>query len=178
MVQANPVSINPAHHMGLVHDFVNRLHLPPWVDREDLINEGYLGLDEAAKRFDPARGWQFSTLAPFHIRRAVIGYLRREDRDMPFGRRDDAVLLDMPDESPEEAAANEKRRQVVSVMLRDLPAEVRRLIWARLVEGVRVRDLAAAYALDPREVSRIVCQAVKTLVERHGANVKELLASW
>lgn len=53
--------------------------LPPHVDFDDLVSAGYEGLLQAALRFDPSRGFQFSTYAPTRIRGEMIDQLR--DRD-------------------------------------------------------------------------------------------------
>lgn len=45
---------------------------------EDLVNEGNLGLLEAAKQFDPHGGQRFLTFAVHCIRGAVLGALRRQ----------------------------------------------------------------------------------------------------
>lgn len=44
---------------------------------EDLIQEGFLGLREAAKRYDPSHGAKFSTYASAWIRQSVIRYINQ-----------------------------------------------------------------------------------------------------
>lgn len=41
---------------------------------EDLLQEGMIGLIEAAKRFDPARGHRFATFAQFWVRALLLDY--------------------------------------------------------------------------------------------------------
>ena len=45
-------------------------------DLEDMIQEGYIGLMDAAKRYDPDKGAAFSTFARFYIRKEIFRYLR------------------------------------------------------------------------------------------------------
>lgn len=56
-----------------VRCFVNRRHVMVWRDGkvEDLLQQGYFGLRRAAEKFDPKRGYTFSTYATPWIRQAV-----------------------------------------------------------------------------------------------------------
>jgi len=46
---------------------------------EDLLNEGNLGMIEAARHFDPSRGTRFLTYAVWWIRKAIIGAIARQN---------------------------------------------------------------------------------------------------
>jgi RNA polymerase sigma factor for flagellar operon FliA len=52
---------------------------PNWVDREDLVSAGLLGLTEAARRYDDKRAEPFIPFAEQRIRGAVLDELRRGD---------------------------------------------------------------------------------------------------
>jgi RNA polymerase sigma factor FliA len=53
--------------------------IPPGMEAADLEGAGYVGLVQAADRFDPARGVQFKSLAITKIRGAMLDHLRQED---------------------------------------------------------------------------------------------------
>lgn len=58
---------------GLVRTLAHRIYrgMPGSIDIEDLVSYGQVGLAEAARDFDPARGTQFSTFAYYRIRGAI-----------------------------------------------------------------------------------------------------------
>jgi RNA polymerase sigma factor FliA len=64
-----------------VHYIAKRIHdrLPPHVPLEDLVNAGIVGLLEAIRHFDPARGTQVKTFAELRIRGAILDSLREMD---------------------------------------------------------------------------------------------------
>ncbi len=70
-----------ARHLPTVRRIVWRVsaHLPPEVDREDLVGAGVVGLMEALNRYDPDSGNTFMTYAAFRIRGAVISEMRSRD---------------------------------------------------------------------------------------------------
>ena len=57
--------------LRLVLALVRRYH-SPWIPLEDLLQEGNLGLIRAVGRFDPDRGYRFSTYAAWWIRHAIM----------------------------------------------------------------------------------------------------------
>ncbi|MGW5971705.1 sigma-70 family RNA polymerase sigma factor [Streptomyces sp. NPDC055186] len=58
------------HNQGLVHSLV-RLYLEQGLDYDDLLQHGFLGLLRAARKFDPTKGFKFSTYATWWIRQAI-----------------------------------------------------------------------------------------------------------
>ncbi len=68
-----------AEHKGYVIEVAMR-YRNYGVPLEDLINEGAIGLIEAARRFDSGRGNRFLTYATFWIQKRILGALDRQTR--------------------------------------------------------------------------------------------------
>lgn len=68
-------------HLPLVRHIVFQVaaHFPRHVDRDDLARAGALGLVEAAKRYDAARGVPFDRFAAQRIRGAILDAVRAAD---------------------------------------------------------------------------------------------------
>jgi RNA polymerase primary sigma factor len=66
------------NHLGLVHLVAKKYWGMPY---EDLVQEGCIGLLIAIERFDPERGYHFSTYAIFWIRQSISRALQKN-----FGR--------------------------------------------------------------------------------------------
>lgn len=61
-------------HQGLVRAIARGIHrsFPSYIELDDLIAYGQLGLAQAARDFDSERGIQFSTFAYYRIRGAIL----------------------------------------------------------------------------------------------------------
>jgi len=61
-------------HQGLVRAIARGIHrsFPSYIELDDLIGYGQLGLAQAARDYDPERGIQFSTFAYYRIRGAIL----------------------------------------------------------------------------------------------------------
>jgi RNA polymerase primary sigma factor len=62
------------NHLGLVHLVAKKYWGMPY---EDLVQEGCIGLLVAIERFDPERGYRFSTYANFWIRQSLSRALKK-----------------------------------------------------------------------------------------------------
>lgn len=62
-----------------------RGHLPSHVELDDLVSDGTVGLIEAVRKYDPAKGVSIESYARYRIRGAILDSLREQDhasRDM------------------------------------------------------------------------------------------------
>lgn len=55
----------------LVQSIANKFAIPPHLDREDIVQEGMIGLEKAVGKFDWRRGYKFSTYATWWIRQSI-----------------------------------------------------------------------------------------------------------
>lgn len=66
-------------HLPLVKT-VARKYRTPGADFDDLVQEGWMGLIKAIRRFDPERGFRFSTYAHWWIRQAISRFVKGPTR--------------------------------------------------------------------------------------------------
>lgn len=55
----------------LVISLANRVRIPAHLERDDLIQDGMIGLERAVERFDHKKGFKFSTYAAWWIRQSM-----------------------------------------------------------------------------------------------------------
>lgn len=62
---------------------------------EELINEGNIGLIEAADKFDPTKGFKFISYAVWYVRRSINDYLKGKSRliRIPVNRTNEMGIL-------------------------------------------------------------------------------------
>lgn len=83
------------YYAGLVKSIARRIASVSgsYVDVEDLISFGMLGLIKAVGKFDTEKGVTFETYATYRIRGEIIDYMRRNDW-VPRGLRKRAQLIE------------------------------------------------------------------------------------
>jgi len=55
----------------LVQSIANRFGVPVHLDRDDIVQDGMIGLEKAVEKFDWRRGYKFSTYATWWIRQSI-----------------------------------------------------------------------------------------------------------
>jgi RNA polymerase primary sigma factor len=96
---------------------------------EDLLNEGNLGLIEAARRFDGARGTRFVTCAVWWIRKAILRALSENNGlvRVPATQRHHVTQLRRAEAALSRDLGRTPRRDELSRSLDTTPAQVDRL---------------------------------------------------
>jgi RNA polymerase sigma factor FliA len=171
---------------GLVRSLATRIHhrLPPHVDLEDLIAYGQVGLAEAARDFDPARGSRFSTFAYYRIRGAVYDglakmswfssteYKRRREEQMAGERpgrevEEDAGgterLVDVSTPAPPAVAILREVSQMLHELIRALPEDAGNLIRATYFEGLDLQQAGQRLGISKSWASRLHAQTLQRL---------------
>lgn len=57
--------------VGLVLSIASKMRAPNHVDRQDMVQDGMLGLERAIDKFDGRKGYKFSTYATWWIRQSI-----------------------------------------------------------------------------------------------------------
>lgn len=116
-------------HLSLVKYVVGKImiYLPSFVDKEDLIEYGILGLIEAAEKYDLKKETKFGTYAVSRIRGAILDYLRSQDW-LPRSMRDKASLARDTYNSLEQKLNRPPRTEEIAEALNMDPTEWEKLL--------------------------------------------------
>ncbi len=118
--------------LSLVKYVVGKImvYLPPFVDKEDLIEYGILGLIDAAEKYDSTKDTKFGTYAISRIRGAILDYLRSQDW-LPRSVRDKATMVRDTYVSLEQKLNRPPRSDEIAAVLKINPAE-----WDKLLAEI------------------------------------------
>ena len=86
-IKGDPRSVGAVvkQYTPLVHKIVNKYAwMAPKHSREDLVQEGLVGIVRALRTFEPERGHQFMTWVYPQVRGAVSGLARKENRNPKY----------------------------------------------------------------------------------------------
>jgi RNA polymerase primary sigma factor len=88
---------------------------------EELINEGNVGLVEAADKFDPTKGFKFISYAVWYVRRSINDYLKGKSRlvRIPVNRTNELAILNKEINKLEQTLG----REIYTEDIDNLPAD-------------------------------------------------------
>ena len=148
-------------------------------DKEDAQTAGLLGLWSAARGFDPALGFQFSTYATRTIRGYILRHLRKEREqrrlpcvslDTPIGDTDGGseladVVADPQAERPGQSLLDEAGFEALLARLpasrgQDAQAAVLRAVYG---EDAALPDVADAWGVSRQRVHQVHAAALEAL---------------
>jgi len=87
-----------------------------YVDIDDLVSFGMIGLIKAVEKFDPEKGVTFETYATYRVRGEIIDYMRRNDW-VPRGVRKRAQAIEKAAEEFKSEAGREPTEEELSIKL-------------------------------------------------------------
>lgn len=141
-------------------------------DREDLVQEGYVGLLEAASRYEPGRGCSLSTWGARRANGAMLDHIRTLSRrsrerpvDAPTQRQEYAWHCASEHRSPESREMLIRFGRFMRRAWKDLQGPLRDVIRMRFLEGASVRETARSLGCSAATVVRREKKAIQELRE-------------
>lgn len=150
------------------------LTVPSYVELDDLIGWGVLGLIEAADRYDSSRGVPFRSFAHFRIKGAIYDGLRREfGAHVPSQLATEEIGANQPDVFCADAAYGDPGTADLLRFAEDLAPD--QLVWIAELRGLVDEAMESLLPIE-REVLRHHYFLDKPIVALAGA--RNLSKSW
>ncbi|WP_437709484.1 sigma-70 family RNA polymerase sigma factor [Sorangium sp. So ce448] len=162
-------------------------HLPPNVQRDDLLSAGMLGLVDSLRKNGGSDGETFAGYAKLRIRGAIVDELRAQDWLSRRAREaveaeaasrvggatvfvslsevtptEESVHMSGEDD-PIEAISAQATRRALSFAIAQLPERERRVIGMYYFEGAKLKDIGAELGIGEPRVSQLHTRALGML---------------
>jgi RNA polymerase sporulation-specific sigma factor len=139
----------------------------------DLFQEGVIGLVEAVERFEPDRGFKFSTYATFRIRGRALTYLQKSARNnQPMTEVDKFALFTAGKEhllkDPDDAAQEAFLLERIQYCIMNLPPKERRAFEAVVINERLPKDVSKELGISRSYLSRLLKKSwrrIKLMIE-------------
>lgn len=136
--------------------------LPRFVDIEDLKSAAYLGLVEAASRYDPEYGVAFSTYAYPRIFGAIHDWLRNEG----WGKRGESsklLSLDIENDEcslKESVVAKDERndKEFLEVVSFDLGQQAEDILRRYFIDLYSMKEVGKRFGVSESRISQLITQ--------------------
>ncbi|MBQ6385700.1 MAG: sigma-70 family RNA polymerase sigma factor [Lachnospiraceae bacterium] len=128
-------------------------------DRDDLIQEGMIGLYKAIRDYDPERETKFMTFAALCIDRQILRAIEASQREKNRALNDSVLLgdgeieagLSEAQESPENIVLLRERTDERLARLRDVLSRLEKQVLALYLEGLDYREIAERLGRTPKQ---------------------------
>lgn len=151
--------------------------LQTFIEREDMLSEGWIGAIQAVDGFEPGRGLKLQTLAEHHIRGRILDYLRRMDpvtrnerRKIRRGEATAPVILPLLNHELvearglEELATIEARLDTRRLFERaELSERQRFVVERRYWDWARDREIGYQLGVHPSRISQLHTRAISRM---------------
>lgn len=146
--------------------FRKKKSLPRFVDVEDLKSAAYLGLVEAASRFNPDLGVSFSTFAYPRINGAILDYLR----DLGWLKRGESfhiLSLDTPAADGENCflsdtvkakVERDNGEEMLEVVSFDMDEQAKKVLRFYFIDEMSMKEVGEKFGVSEGRVSQLIKQ--------------------
>lgn len=136
----------------------------------DLFQEGVVGLVEAVERFEPQRGFKFSTYARFRIRGRALTYLQKHVKHPQNISENDQLALMMANLTDENADPNERAEdsaliEQIMACVGALPEKERAAFEAVILKEEEPKKVAKRMKISRSYLSRLLKKSWKHINE-------------
>lgn len=145
--------------------YEKKRNLPNFIDVEDLKSAAYLGLVEAASRFDPSRGIAFSTFAYRRIFGAIQDYLR-EQGWLKRGDSTKVLSLDLVDNDSDdfalkdtiEAKPADDTEECFEVIASNLDEQAQSILRHYFIDEFSMKEVGEKFGISESRISQLIKQ--------------------
>lgn len=160
-------------HLHLIRRIARKMRrrLPRGVELSDLISDGFIGLNRAARRFDPSRGTPFSLFACRCIKGAMLDGLRQRDwlpRQIRTGKSPPPVVRSLSLELIYQPMFEHRVQWRASIddLLRPLSQRARLIVQLYHFEKMNMPQIAEVLGVTISRVSQLHRRSLKAIRER------------
>jgi len=127
------------------------------LSREDLIQEGMIGLLEANKRFNPTRGVQFGSYAHYCITKRILSALDQHSEQTA----DPKTMEDIADKASTELSA--PGPDLTSRLPQDMPLPERQVIILSYQKAYTIAQMAEELGISRERVKQLRAKALRRM---------------
>jgi RNA polymerase sigma factor (sigma-70 family) len=144
--------------------FQKKKIVPRFIDVDDLISAAYVGLVEAASRFDETKGVLFQTFAYPRISGSINDYLR--SCGMMQGTGDEYDLSQVA----EQKQGGDGFEDILDVVTRNLDSNAKGILKLYFEEDLPMKEVGARFGVSESRISQILSRYKKDIRQEWAFN--------